>query len=310
MRTVLALIFSTLIVVIGFPALANSSVVGLMSQYYIVNNQTYLVADGVEQKLDIYVAKNTDGKPRPTVFYIHGGGWMGGSKEADSLHLMPYLEQGFNAVNVEYRLGTTALAPAAVEDVRCALRWVFQNGKHFGIDKTKIVVSGNSAGGHLALMTGMLPASAGLDRRCPTGNVQRGWPGSAAADEAEMPVAAIVNWYGITDVADLLSGSNARDYAVQWFGSQMNRDAIAQRVSPQTYVRKELPPVLTIHGDKDDIVPYSHAQVLHKKLDKAGANHQFYTVKGGGHGNFSEAENQKIFQEIWRFLNANTELMK
>jgi acetyl esterase/lipase len=74
---------------------------------------------------------------------------------------------GMNVVNVEYRLASIALAPAAVEDCRCALRWVIQHAKEYGIDANRIVVSGESSGGHLALMTGMLPASAGLDRQCP-----------------------------------------------------------------------------------------------------------------------------------------------
>ena len=83
------------------------------------------------------------------------------------LRALPYLEMGFAVVNVTYRLARVSEAPAAVEDCRCALRWVIQNAKEYGLDVNRLVVTGYSAGGHLALTTGMLPASAGLDRQCP-----------------------------------------------------------------------------------------------------------------------------------------------
>jgi hypothetical protein len=80
---------------------------------------------------------------------------------------MPWFEMGWNVVNVEYRLGKVALAPAAVEDCLCALRYIAAQAKTYDIDTTRLVVTGESAGGHLALTTGMIPESAGLDRQCP-----------------------------------------------------------------------------------------------------------------------------------------------
>ena len=155
--------------------------------------------------------------------YFHGGGWVGGNKDANVLRLLPYLEMGWSVVNVSYRLGRVSLAPAAVEDCLCALRWVIQNAEEYNFDTSRIVVTGNSAGGHLALTTGMVPASAGLDRQCP-GN-------------EPLEVAAVINWYGITDVGDLLEGPNERTYAVEWMGSMSDRLEIARQVSPLTYVR-------------------------------------------------------------------------
>jgi acetyl esterase/lipase len=177
---------------------------------------------------------------------------------------------GMNVVNVEYRLARVAQAPAAVEDCRCALRWVIQHAKDYGIDVNRLVVSGGSAGGHLALTTGMLPASAGLDRQCPGPD--------------NLKVAAIVNWYGISDVNELLDGPNMKAYAVTWLGSAPDRDQIAKRVSPLTYVRSGLPPVLTIHGDADPTVPYSQSVRLHKALADAGVGNELMTMPGGRHG--------------------------
>lgn len=259
----------------------------LARRYRISPNITYLTANNWEAKLDVYRPTSADG-PVPTLIYIHGGGWVGGERQAAFFNTMPYLEMGWAVVNVSYRLARVSLAPAAVEDCRCALRWVIANAKDYNFDVNKLVVTGNSAGGHLSLTTGMLPSSAGLERQC---------PGSE-----ELKVAAIINWYGITDVGDLLEGPNMKTYAVTWLSSLANRYEIAKRVSPLEYVRPGLPPILTIHGDADPTVPFSHATRLHDALNKAGVPNQLLTIPGGRHGGFSEAETLKIFATIQQFL--------
>jgi len=82
------------------------------------------------------------------------------------MSLMPWMEMGFNVVNVEYRLARVALAPAAVEDCLCALRYINNQAKTYDIDTTRLILTGESAGGHLALTTGIIPETAGLDREC------------------------------------------------------------------------------------------------------------------------------------------------
>jgi acetyl esterase/lipase len=165
---------------------------------------------------------------------------------------------------------------------------VISKAKDYNFDINKLVVTGYSAGGHLSLTTGMLPASAGLDRQCPGND--------------DLKVAAIINWYGITDVGDLLDGPNQKTYAVTWMSSLTNRDEVAKRVSPLTYVRAGLPPILTIHGDADPTVPYSHATRLHEALTKAGVPNQLLTIAGGKHGGFSREDTLKIFTTIQTFL--------
>src|SRR5207245_11201068 len=90
-----------------------------------------------------------------------------GNKEGRVFSVLPYLQMGWTVVNVEYRMTNVALAPAAVEDTRCALRWVYRNAKQYNFDTTRIITTGDSAGGHLSLITGMLPMSAGFDNTCP-----------------------------------------------------------------------------------------------------------------------------------------------
>ena len=239
--------------------------------YRTIPNVTYITASGFEAKLDVYASVSTT--PAPTLVYFHGGGWVGGTKERALFQTMPYLAMGWTVVNVEYRLAQTALAPAAVEDTRCALRYVLQRAEDFNIDTSRVVLSGHSAGGHLALITGMLPVAAGLDRQC--------------VGLEELHVAAIVNWFGITDVVDELDGPNMKGYAVAWLGSLPDRDVVARRVSPLTYVRAGLPPIITIHGDADPTVPYQHAVRLKEALDRVGVSNELVTIAGGGHGGFS-----------------------
>lgn len=259
------------------------------NQYQAFPNLTYVTASNVEQKLDIY--KRRDPGPHPTVIYFHGGFWAAGTKEAALMSLLPWFEMGWNVVNVEYRLARVAPAPAAVEDCLCALKYIVAQARTYDVDVDRIVVTGESAGGHLALTTGMIPASAGLDNECTGPRVPK--------------VAAIINWFGITDVMDVIDGPNRRDIAATWLGSLPNREEIAKRISPLTYVRSGLPPILTIHGDADPTVPYPEAVRLHEALNKVGVTNQLLTIPGGKHGNFTPEERSKIFLTIHAFLSNN-----
>jgi acetyl esterase/lipase len=222
--------------------------------YRAVPNITYTTASGVELKLDFYGPARPSG-PVPTAIFMHGGGYRVGSrKEASVLSLLPYVQMGWNAVNVEYRASGIAQAPAAVEDARCALRWAIHNAKEYNVDTERIVVTGQSAGAHLALMTGLVPESAGFDRNCP---------------------------------------------------GQPNYKDVAKRVSPMTYVRAGLPPVIAIHGDADPIVPYEQEIREIDALKKAGGVAELVTIPGGGHGNFPRDQTLRAWSSIDAFVQAN-----
>ena len=258
-------------------------------------NVTYVRANGWQGKLDVYAQRSAG--PTPVVIFFHGGGWVRGDKETNVLNLLPFIAMGYSVVNVEYRLADVSLAPAAIEDCRCALRWVVANAKEYGFDPDRIIVTGQSAGAHLAMMTGMAPTSAGFDRLCQTSQEPR--------------VKAIVNFYGISDIADLLDGPNKKpfpenfQYTVQWLGNQPNRDQIAKAASPLTYVRADIPPVISIHGDADPIVPYAHSTRLHEALKKANVTNELVTVPGGRHGGFANNEWQRAHAAIQAFLTKN-----
>ena len=235
-----------------------------------------------ETVLDVYQPKSKAKGKRPGVIVIHGGGWTGGTKEAVfSGFCLPYLEKGFVVANVEYRLAKAAKAPAAVEDSLNAAQWFFKNAGKYKVDKRRVIVTGGSAGGHLSLMVGLTPKTANLGKPA--------------------KVAAVVNFYGITDVGDQLQGVNMRSYAVQWIPEQPGRFDLAKRVSPMTYVRKNAPPILTLHGDSDKTVPYEHGTAITKALKDAGAEATLLTVPGGGHG-FPPAKMSELYIQIFDFL--------
>ncbi|HYJ92694.1 MAG TPA: alpha/beta hydrolase [Pyrinomonadaceae bacterium] len=285
--------------VIAIPAFAQTSttpsLLQIADRYWMQPDVVYGSANNTSLKLDIWYPRDNN-TPTPTLIFIHGGGWIFGSKEGAVYQLLPYLEKGWRVVNVEYRMAGNSLAPGAVEDTRCALRWVFRNAKQWNFDTSKIVLTGQSAGGHLSLITGMLPDGTPLDNRC---------YGDAKYGDVPMKVAAIINWYGITDVNDLIQGPNLKNYAVMWMGSMPNAAEVARSVSPLTYVRSGLPPILTIHGDKDDVVPYQQATRLKEALNRAGVQNKLVTIQGGGHGMFTQEQYVMAYGEIWKFLRDN-----
>jgi acetyl esterase/lipase len=282
-------------IMLAFAAAANAqtttpSLLAIGDRYWMQPDVVYGSANNTPLKLDIWYPRDNP-NPTPTLVFIHGGGWIFGSKEGSVYQLLPYLERGWRVVNVEYRMAGNSLAPGAVEDTRCALHWIFRNAKQYNFDPSKIVLTGQSAGGHLSLITGMLPKGTPLDNRC--------------YEDVDLKVAAIINWYGISDVNDLIQGPNLKNYAAMWMGSQTNAADIARSVSPLTYVRTGLPPILTIHGNKDDVVPYSQATRLKDALDKAGAVNRLVTIEGGGHGMFTQPQYEMAYGEVWKFLREN-----
>ncbi|HVV49110.1 MAG TPA: alpha/beta hydrolase, partial [Polyangia bacterium] len=237
--------------------------------------------------LDLYLPRRPAG-PMPVALLFHGGGWVTGNKDEIALDVLPYLAMGFAVANVDYRLARVATAPAAVEDSRCALRWVVRHAKQYGLDADRLILVGSSAGAHLALMAALAPPSAGFDGLCP-------------GDEP-LKVAAVINFFGIVDVGELLGPKDARDFAVGWIGKAADPAALARRVSPITYVRKGGPPIFTAHGDADPVVPFAQARRLHEALDRAGVPNRLYPLHKGGHGEFDGADVLLVNRAVRDFL--------
>jgi acetyl esterase/lipase len=235
-----------------------------------------------ETVLDILQSPAPALKNRPGVIVIHGGGWREGDKEGMLADFcVPFVRHDFVVANVEYRLAKVATAPAAVNDVLQAAHWFRDHASRYKVDPDQIIVIGDSAGGHLALMVGMTPASAGLG--------------------PSIRIAAVINFYGISDVADQLQGPHRQPYAVEWVPEQPGRMELAGRLSPITYVRRGLPPILTLHGDADEVVPYDQSVRLHRALKESGDDAELITIQGGQHG-FTPDQMSKLWPQIFKWL--------
>ena len=145
-------------------------------------------------------------------------------------------------------------------------------------------------------MTAFVPDTAGFDNHCLADDDQP-WTGRIPPAPR---IAAVINWFGPTDLSDMVR--ERRSYVVSWLDSQLCMEELAKRVSPITYVRSGVPPVLTVHGDRDPLVPYSQAVRLHDALKKAGVRNQLITIAGGKHGDFPEPEILKAYEAIQIFL--------
>lgn len=249
--------------------------------YNVTANIVYGRAGDVDLKLDVYGPWEI-ARRKPTLMFMHGGGWRpDASKESWSLWFLPFLQLGWTVVNVDYRSSGVAVAPAAVQDCLQALAWVSSNSDAYGLDLHQLVIAGLSAGAHLALTTGMIPQAVAAaripsDTRTFARDLLRDLRGLARP-------AAIINWCGVTDVVDVTQGPHKQDFAVQWLGPGPDRTSMARLVSPLSYVCKGLPPVITIHGTDDQLVPYSHAARLHEALSADKVRSALIELPGAGH---------------------------
>jgi acetyl esterase/lipase len=235
--------------------------------------------------LDVMYPRDT-ARAKPAVVAVHGGGFVAGSKESFIPFVLPYVARGWVVINVGYRLADQAPAPAAVEDVRCALQWVGRNAAAYGIDPRRIVITGYSAGGYLALIAALLPDSAGLDSSCP----------------GERPTpAAVASWAGIGDLPDVVQGAHWSAGPARWLGDRPDRLELARRLSPLAWVRPGVPPVVSVHGDADASVPYEHSVRLHAALTAAGTSNELVGIPRGGHG-YTSASSRRAMERVIRFL--------
>lgn len=228
------------------------------------------------------------GKGRaPVLVVLHGGGWARGERPGSWTGLRPFVEAGFAIVSVQYRLSGTARAPAAVQDARCAMAWVAREADRHRLDPQRVVLLGTSAGGHLALMAGMMGRKADIDLPA-CGPVPR--------------AAAIIDFYGPTDLRPESLGRWRSPSVTRWIGEGPDAAALAARMSPLTLVRKGQPPVFIVHGDADNVVPIQSSQLLKSALDRAGVSSEFHTVPGGGHGKFGDQVQARLHADALRFL--------
>jgi acetyl esterase/lipase len=211
----------------------------------------------------------------PVVLMFHGGGWVhsytnnyGSGKDHMSTFFDRFLAHGFMVCNAEYRVNDNtadgAPAPAAAQDALLAAKWCWDNLDYFHGDKTRYVVTGASAGGHLALIVGMATPAGMLGPTSPT----------------DFKIAGTISGYGPADIEAELGG-----VAGGWFPANLpNRAAVAKQVNPMTYISKDVPPLIVVQGSDDHTAPVADSQRLVSMLMAAGADASIHLVQGAGHG--------------------------
>ncbi|UCG56130.1 MAG: penicillin acylase family protein [Phycisphaerales bacterium] len=220
-------------------------------------------------KLDLYKPKKTAGAG-PGLVFIHGGAWKGGNKDIYRIYAARYAQRGYVAVSIAYRLSGEAPFPAAVEDAKCAVRWMRTNADKYGVDAQNICVVGGSAGGHLALMVGYTSGDESLE-------------GSGGHKGVSSRVQAVVDIYGPCD----LTVPVVRDAGVvrEFLGGQKYEDAreLYRKASPLFALTADDPPTLLLHGTLDEVVPIDQSDKLASALKQVGVKFTYDRLDGWPH---------------------------
>ena len=233
--------------------------------------------DGLELHLDLYVP---EARPAPLCLWLHGGGWMLGSRtDRVEERVLPLARTGIAIAAVQYRLSGQAAFPAQLDDVRAAVRWLRANAAGFGLDAARIGVWGASAGGHLAALAALCPDEA--DRELGDSSVQAAvcwFPPTdlllRATDVPEGPLPPFVTGPPVTPPfeARLLGADSVQEVPVA-----------ARAASPVTHAHADAAPFLLMHGDRDGLIPAEHSRALHRALRAHGAASSLMLLAGANH---------------------------
>jgi len=242
----------------------------------VMKDMEYGQGSGRPLLLDLYLPEKSE-NPSPLIIWIHGGAWLAGSKDGGSPALQ-FTTTGFAVAHVGYRLSGEAAFPAQINDCKGAIRWLRANAKQYNINPEKFLVWGSSAGGHLAALVGT------------TGNV-KDLEGTVNDLKESSRVQAVIDWFGPTDLLRMNeTESDRRHDAPNSAESRLiggpileNKDKAA-KASPTTYITKDMPHFLIMHGDHDLEVPIRQSEILAEAIKKAGADVTFIAMKGAGHG--------------------------
>jgi acetyl esterase/lipase len=237
----------------------------------------YVTGGHERQKLDLFVPPGGSGA-LPVVIWVHGGAWMAGSKE--HCPALPYLARGCAVASLNYRLSQHAVYPAQIEDCKAAVRWLRAHAGDYNLDADRFAAWGASAGGHLAALLGT------------AGDVKAFEVGEHL--DVSSRVQAVVDFFGPTDFTQMSKhapeggpidhdAANSPESRLIGGPVQENKDKCA-KANPVTYVTKDDPPFLIMHGEEDNIVPHQQSELLRDALQQAGVPVTLRLIPDAGHG--------------------------
>ena len=227
-----------------------------------------------DQHLQLNMARPKDGKaPFPAIVCIHGGGFRAGTREGFNKLCIQLAEHGYIAVTVTYRLAPKYQFPAAVHDVKAAVRWMRANADKYNIDPDRIGTTGGSAGGHLAQYLGV------------TSGVKK-FEGDGGNAEYSSSVDCVVNFYGPSDFTKSYDASvDAAEVLPLFLGGNLEQQRRRHIVaSPLYWVTPDAAPTLCIHGTEDSYVAHEQAVWLIDRLTASAVEAELMTIDGADHG--------------------------
>ena len=219
-------------------------------------------------KLDLYLPKQRPAKGVPGIIGIRGGGWQRGDKEFFAPMCSTLAAHGFAAASIEYRVMKEARFPACVNDCKAAVRWMRAEGSKYGIRPDAIGATGESAGGHLAVLLGTSSKAADLEG-------DGGHPGVSSRVQAVVAFAPVFDFR-------TLAGAREKGGDVPRVLFANNREEM-KRYSPAAYLDADSAPMLVAQSRLDEVVPFQQSQELLRAARKAGVRVEFWEVTDGPH---------------------------
>ncbi|HWZ00444.1 MAG TPA: alpha/beta hydrolase [Edaphobacter sp.] len=241
-------------------------------QFTVVSDVQYCTGAGKPLLMDIFLPKSRIRTPSPAVLWIHGGGWERGDKNGNSGAQL-LANQGFVTASLFYRLSGDSPFPADIEDCKCAIRFLRANATKYGIDPDRIGVAGASAGGHLAELVATADKSAGLE-------------GDGSWQNVSSKVQAASAYYGASDftVGAMQFQHHTGQVIVKLFrGTEKEKPELYRKASPIFYLSKQAPPLLLVHGEEDDLVPFDQSARMADAYRRLGLPVEFIAVENAGH---------------------------
>ncbi|WP_460686937.1 alpha/beta hydrolase fold domain-containing protein [Niabella aquatica] len=282
-------------------------------------NLAYKITANDSLMLDIFLPQNTVSKV-PVVVIIHGGAWVEGSRELESIYYMRRLKDqliknGIAAISVDYTLvNKSKHFPVPIADCKDAIRWIKANAANYNLDTTRIGLWGGSAGAHLALLAAYTPDSM--------------WPGSKELSRYSASVNYVVDNFGPTDLNQLLqtNASKFKLFLARIFVKKLlpireqlifamtgtSIDTEKRKVittlapyAPLAYIQSmNRIPTIIFHGTKDKVVPLKQSKQLHKQLNSANVSNKLIIVKKGDHGfnNISTVSIDALVEQVIEYI--------
>ncbi|MHC4442507.1 MAG: alpha/beta hydrolase fold domain-containing protein [Planctomycetota bacterium] len=252
----------------------------------------YGSVNGRNLTVNIFTPKKTPLTPRPALVSLHGGSWKGGGPSQFHFH-SSYLtaKYGFFCMCVDYRLSGEAKFPAALQDAKCAIRWIRAHALELNIDPERIAIVGGSAGGHLS---SMVATTAGV----PQYEGDGGNPGFPS----HVNLAILFN--GEFDMWDLVKKESLLGPMKQFMGG--THQEIPEKydeLSSVKRIHKDCPPTLLLHGTKDGCVSHQQSIAFAKRLKEVGVHAEVEIYKDKPHAWFNREPDRTIcLKRMEKFL--------